>query len=107
MNKLRRLGAFAVSPLWSLDISWCVLYDCVKYFHYIRRVTSNQFVMSKVSVCLSLFRFPVVIVTALACTETRITFFFKQVKKTKRQEKSFKRTPAVGVMQMQKLRSLC
>ena len=43
MNKLRRLGAFAVSPLWSLDISWCVLYDCVKYFHYTRRVTSKQY----------------------------------------------------------------
>ena len=79
MNKLRRLGAFAVSPLWSLDISWCVLYDCVKYFHYTRRVTSKQLVMSKVSVCLSLFRFTVVIITALACTETRIIIFFKQV----------------------------
>ena len=42
MNKLRRLEAFAVSPLWSLDISWGVLYDCVKYFHYTRRVTSKQ-----------------------------------------------------------------
>ena len=47
MNKLRRLGAFAVSPLWSLDISWCVLYDCVKYFHYTRRVTSKHGVRSK------------------------------------------------------------
>ena len=41
-NKLRRLEVFAVSPLWSLDISWCVLYDCVKYFHYTRRVTSKH-----------------------------------------------------------------
>ena len=47
MNKLRRLGAFAVSPLWSLDISWCVLYDCVKYFHYTRRVTSKHGVRSE------------------------------------------------------------
>ena len=47
MNKLRRLGAFAVSPLWSLDISWCVLYDWVKYFHYTRRVTSKHGVRSK------------------------------------------------------------
>ena len=47
MNKLRRLEAFAVSPLWSLDISWCVLYDCVKYFHYTRRVTSKHGVRSK------------------------------------------------------------
>ena len=45
MNKLRRLEAFAVSPLWSLDISWCVLYDCVKYFHYTRRVTSKQWLI--------------------------------------------------------------
>ena len=47
MNKLRRLEAFAVSPLWSLDISWCVLYDCVIYFHYTRRVTSKHGVRSK------------------------------------------------------------
>ena len=39
MNKLRRLEAFALSPL---DISWCVLYDCVKYFHDTRRVTSKH-----------------------------------------------------------------
>ena len=59
--------------------------------------------MSKVSICLSLFRFTVVIITALACTETGI-----KVKKTKnRQDKSLKRTPAVGLMQMLKLRSLC
>ena len=44
MNNLRRLNpqGFAISPLWSLDISWCVLYDCVKYFHYTRRETSKQ-----------------------------------------------------------------
>ena len=47
MNKLRRLGAFAVSPLWSLDISWCALYDCVKYFHYTRQVTSKHGVRSE------------------------------------------------------------
>ena len=42
MNKLTRLGAFAVSPLWSLDISWCLLYNCVKYFHYTQWATSKQ-----------------------------------------------------------------
>ena len=40
---------------------------------------------------------------ALACTETEIK---NKLKKKYRQEKSLKRTPAVGVMQMQKLRSL-
>ena len=55
----------------------CAVWLCEIYFHYTRRVTSKQLVMSKVSVCLSLFRFTVVIITALACTETRL-FFFKQ-----------------------------
>ena len=63
-----------------------------------------MFVMSVVPICLSLFRFTNYSCNhhysiALACTETSKT-------KTKRQ-KSLKRTSPVGVMQMQKLRSLC
>ena len=45
-----------------------------------------MFVMSKVSVCLSLFRFTVVIITALACTETGI----KKVKQNKTKNKNKK-----------------
>ena len=43
---------------------------------------------------------------ALACTGTGIKTSLTKKGKN-RQEKSLKRTPAVGVMQMQKLRSLC
>jgi len=45
---------------------------------------------------------------ALACTETGIkTSKKKEKKKKKKGQKSLERTPAVRVMQMQKLRSLC
>ena len=43
-----------------------------------------MFVMSKVSICLSLFRFTVVIITIallLACTETRMKNKFKKIEK--------------------------
>ena len=60
-------------------------------------------VMSMVPIYLPLFKFTNHHYSiALACTETSCCFFVLN-----RQKKSLKRTPAVGVMLMQKLRSLC
>ena len=65
-----------------------------------------MFVMSMVPICLSLFRFTNYSYNhqysiALVCsTETSLKIL-------KSSKKSLKRTPAVGVMQMQKLRSFC
>ena len=46
--------------------------------------------------------YSIALACTLACTETGI-----KIKLKKRQEMSLKRTPAMGVMQMQKLWSLC
>ena len=47
-----------------------------------------MFVMSKVSICLSLFRFTVVMITALACTETGIKNKLKKQKKAEVPQKN-------------------
>ena len=60
-----------------------------------------MFVMSKVSICLSLFRFTVVIITALACTENALFF----LKEKRRRQKSLKRTPADAEIKVPLLRT--
>ena len=86
-----------------IDGYFTFLFSLCKFFP-----KTCMFVMSMVPICLPLFRFTNYSCNhhysiALVCTEKKFSFLNKK----NSQQKSLKRTPAVGVMQMQKLRPLC